>query len=314
MMRAILSAMATVLLTTGVLSAQHEFSIYGMTGNSRIYYGLNATAVPPSDGSVYSDGNKLQYSLGLGYTYSLGLQWGIVSGLEIKRFNTVVDINSFDDYTRMAYLYNDRIETMYFNSRFTSFIEKQTATMLQIPLLVEYRFSNYGFVHGFTWFAAAGAKLGLGLPGKYTMTAHRFVTSGYLPEQDRTFYDMPELGFVTRDNFSHSGNLDFDINVSLTAETGVRWAVTPRLGIYSGVYFEYCRANILSKSETGVVTYYPEGFAYNSILRSMQQSSGEQFVNKIDFFSIGVKLKVGLKSKKKLRPPQNTEKPSITSP
>jgi hypothetical protein len=51
-------------------------------------------------------------------------------------------------------------------------------------------------------------KIGIQRRRQYTMKANRFVTSGYLPEQNKTFYDMPELGFVTRDGFSHSGNLN----------------------------------------------------------------------------------------------------------
>jgi hypothetical protein len=298
-MKTILLTVTTILITTVVLQAQHEFSIYGTTGFSHINYSLS-TAISPPGGSIYSD-NSLQSGIGLGYTYSVSSAWGIISGLEMKWYDAVVDVNSFTDRTRMVYFYDDNVEVMYFDSRLSGFNERQTAKMLQIPLLAEYRFTDYSH----TWFVAAGAKFGFNASSKYTTTANRLVTSGYYPESGQTFHDMPEQGLVTRDNVSWSGKLDFGFSLMFTAETGVRIEATPRLGIYTGIYFDYGRVGVPSKSETGVITYDPDKpgtFIYNSVLRSTQQSSNEQFVNKIDLVSIGVKLKVGLKNKKKYKP------------
>jgi hypothetical protein len=298
-MKTILLTVTTILITTVVLQAQHEFSIYGTTGSSHINYSLS-TAIFPPGGSIYSS-NNLQSGVGLGYTYSVSSAWGIVSGLEMKWYNAIVDVNNFEDRTKMVYFYDDRVEVMYFDSRLSGFNERQTAQILQIPLLAEYRFADYGH----KWFVAAGAKIGFNASSKYTTTASQLVTSGYYFESGQAFHDMPEQGLVTRDNVSWSGKLDFGLSVIFTAETGVRIEATPHLGIYTGIYFDYGRIGVPSKSETGVITYDPDNpgvFIYNSILRSTQQSSNEQFVNKIDLISIGVKLKIGFNNTRKYKP------------
>jgi hypothetical protein len=297
-MKKILSSFAIVLLTAATLSAQHEFSIYGAAGSSYISYTLNAAAIPPGNGMVYSDGNSLQSGVGLGYTYSLTPQWGLVSGLEIKYFTTTVDINSLDDRTKELYSYDGRTEDMYFNSLLYGFNERQRVTRLQIPLLAEYRFFAIG--DDFVWFVAAGAKLGFNLSGKYEATANRLTTTGYFPESEQTLQNMPEHGFADRNNLSWSDKLnDFGFNLSFTAETGARWPVTQRLGIYAGIYFDYGYASVPAKLETGIVNYQPDNrntFAYNSILTSARQISGERFIDKINLVSIGVKLKIGWKT------------------
>lgn len=297
-----LSTVTVFLLTTGVLPAQHEVSIYGATGYSRTDYSLNTVTVSPANGSTYSDGSKLQSGIGVGYTYSFTPNWGLVSGLELKRFNTTVEVKSLDDRIKTAHFYNGATEVMYLDTRLAGFNEKQTATMLQIPLLAEYRLLSND--EEFAWFVAAGAKVGFNVSGEYVTRVDRFVTSGYSPESGQTLFDKPEMGLVTHENAAWFGDLNYYFSVSLTAETGVRYAVTPRLGIYAGIYFDYGRAGIPVQSETGVVTYHaenPEMFVYNSILRSTQQSAGERFVDKIDLVSIGVKLRIGLQSKKRVR-------------
>jgi hypothetical protein len=294
-MKKLLSSIASILLSAVVLYAQHEFSVYGSTGYSYIDYSLNAAAISPENGSTYQTGGKLQSGVGLGYTYSFTPRWGIVSGVELKYFTADAEVSNFADRAGMVYSYDGRTEEMYFNSSLSGFKENQKATILQIPLLAEYRFSIDD--EGSTWFVAAGAKFGFGVSGKYTATANRLVTTGYFPEWEQTFRNMPEHGFVARDNVAWSDKLKFGFNASFTVETGARISLTPRLGIYTGIYFDLGSANILSKSTTGVVSYRPddpETFAYNSILRTTQQSSGEQFVIKINLLSIGVKLKVGI--------------------
>jgi hypothetical protein len=290
-------SLAIVLLMTVTLYAQYEFSIYGTTGSSYINYSLNHAAIPSGNGTAYTEGGKLQSGIGLGYTYSLTPQWGLVSGLEIKSFTANVDVTSLDDRSRELYSYDGRTEDMYFNSRLFGFNERQRITRLQIPLLAEFRFPYYG--DGFVWFVAAGAKLGFNMSGKYEAKANRLVTTGYFPEWEQTLHNVPEHGFADRNNLSWSDKLnDFGFNLSFTAETGARWSVTRHLGIYAGIYFDYGYASVTTKPETGIVNYQPDNrntFAYGSILTSAQQNSGERFIDKINLLSIGVKLKIGWK-------------------
>jgi uncharacterized protein YjdB len=289
-----LSGIPAGVLLGKALQAQHEVSVYGSTGYSQINYSLNTVAIPASNGSAYLSGNKLSFAFGLGYTYTLSRDWAIVSGAELTSLSATSGVHVLADDTRETYSYEDRTEEMIFRSRATGFAEKQKATYLQIPLMAEYRIPT---VDDHRWYVAAGLKLGFVAGSKYEATADNLTTSGYFPEWGSTFYDMPEHGFVNVQNPSWSGKPDYGINVAMSAETGLRWALTDHIGIYTGVYIDYGLTNIApAKDEMAVINYQPDiptEFIYNSVVTSKQQSTNSPYMNKMNLISIGVKLRVG---------------------
>jgi hypothetical protein len=157
------------------------------------------------------------------------------------------------------------------------------------------------------WYVAAGAKFGFVLSeisrfaGSYTAKADGLVTTGYLPNRQETLSDMPEIGFVNITNTAWNGNLDFGFNVSLTAETGLRWALTDYWGVYAGVFVDYGLMDIspVKTDYGGIVNRQetrPSAFVYNSVLTA-QNPSGEGYVKKINLLSIGLKVRIGLRIK-----------------
>jgi hypothetical protein len=277
-------------------------SIYGIAGYSRLEYSFNRAVISTD---IFSSSNKTSGGLGLGYTFSLHPyinNGNIVTGVEMVSYSAVTTANSITESAPDRYSSDGRYEEMFFNSRITGYTEKQGVTYFQIPLMLELRFPKFD---RHKWYVAAGAKFGFTLSdisrfaGSYTTKADGLLTTGYLPNKQETLSDMPEIGFVNMTNTAWNGNLDFGFNLSLTAETGVRWALTDLFGLYAGIFVDYGLMDI-SPVKTGVGGIVnrqetrPSAFVYNSVLLA-QNPSGEAYVNKINLLSIGLKVRIGLR-------------------
>jgi hypothetical protein len=284
------------------MKSRHELSIYGMGGYSQLNYTFNRAIIPATE--LGSSSGATTGGLGLGYTFSIHpdiQQWNIVTGAELSLYSAEARANSLSESSPNRYSFDGRYEEMYFNSRITDYSEKQSVTYFQIPLMVEFRMPEYD---KHKWYVAAGAKFGFvfsdiaKFAGSYTTNADRLITTGYLPGRAETLSDMPDNGFANIVNTSWNGYLDFGFNVSLTVETGVRWALTDCWGIYAGVFVDYGLKNISpAKIPTVIVNYQesrPHVFSYNSVLTA-QHPSGETYVDKINLLSIGLKVKIGLR-------------------
>jgi hypothetical protein len=266
-------------------------------------YTFNRAAMPPETEFV-PKANKTSGGLGIGYTFSFHpylQQWNIVTGAELSSYSAGGTMNAIAESSPNRYSSNGRYEEMLFNSVITEYSEKQKVTYFQIPLMLEFRMPKFD---KHKWYVAAGAKFGFvfsdvaRFAGNYTAKADRLVTTGYLPAGDETLSDMPDNGFVNIANTSWNGDLDFGLNVSLTAETGLRWALSDCWGIYAGIFVDYGLKNISPEKTVGSIVNYqetrPRAFAYNSVLTA-QHSSGEAYVDKINLLSIGLKVKIGLR-------------------
>jgi hypothetical protein len=290
------------------IKLRHEVSIYGIAGYSRLEYSFNRSVIPTTD--IFLSGNKTSGGLGIGYAFALHPyinQGNIVTGIEMVSYTAVATANNITGSAPNRYSFNGRYEEMYFNSAITGYSEKQSVTYFQIPLMLEFRMPKFD---KHKWYAAAGAKFGFvfanlsGFSGSYTAKADRLITTGYLPGREETLSDMPDNGFVNVANTSWKGDLDFGFNVSLTAETGLRWALTDQWGIYAGVFADYGLKNISPMKKTGAIVNYqesrPHAFSYNSIVNA-QHPSGGTYVDKINLLSIGLKVKIGLRLKEKVK-------------
>jgi hypothetical protein len=291
MKRIILITAICTALSTG-LHAQHEVSVYGKAGVSSMKMELNQAT---SGGSSFSGG------AGLSYTLSLNSKWGITTGVESASFSSTVDAGNISKSSQLNYSYDGRTESMVFNSELRGYKETVKATYLQIPLMAQF---SLPVMTKHKWYAAAGVKLGFSISGSYETTAQSLVTSGYFPRTEETLTDLPQHGFVNQSNISWDEDTDFGFNPSLSIETGLRWALSDNFGLYTGVYMDYGLIDVSSSSKNKEIVKYenakvPETLSYNSILSSKPQA-GVVFVDKINLFSIGLKVKIAFGKSKKI--------------
>jgi hypothetical protein len=264
---------------------RHEISIHGTLSWSFLssYYG------GISFNGQYSD--KLSGGGGVGYTFFFHRHWGIATGAEMAFFYTAIDDREITESTPETYSYGGVTEPMYFNSTLKDFRETRQAAYLNIPLLLQFQTAGR---HKF--YVAAGAKAGLAVSGKYEATAANLTTSGYFPESDQTFTNMPNRGFTTLRKPSWTGAIDFGLNISASIETGVRWSMGKHVALYTGVYLDYGLLDVSpEKTEKDLVSYQaaaPSEFVYTHTLAACRSSSGAAYVKEVSLFSAGIKMRL----------------------
>jgi hypothetical protein len=277
--------LAAIFLSVSLVSvqAQHEVSIYGADGLSALQYTTTQGKVDPGTGGFS----------GIGYSYIFSPKWGINTGLEAALYSASWKANELTGSSREVYDYGGRREDMFFNATYRNYREKQRAMYLQIPLMLQFCFSE-----GNTFYAAAGVKAGIALSGSSKITADELITSAYFPETQQTFTGMPEYGYTTKTPFAYSPKYDMGFNLSLSAEAGYRLKLGGKTALYAGLYVDYGVLNVLPSQKNGALVYRPTGdltdFSYNSILKAANQD-GENQVDKLNLFSVGVKFKFAFK-------------------
>jgi outer membrane protein OmpA-like peptidoglycan-associated protein len=115
-----------------------------------------------------------------------------------------------------------------------------------------------------------------------------------------TYHDQIDLGYGTFNDKNRKGNLDFDLSYIGTVELGMKWSLSQRLSLYTGIYADYTFNNVMKdKGNDAFVVYNehePWNFRTNSILTSelIHQQNTERFTDKLQPMAVGLKLKLGV--------------------
>ncbi|GHT10838.1 hypothetical protein AGMMS4956_02970 [Bacteroidia bacterium] len=281
------------LLLASIAAAQEttqEISVYGTGGLSTLQYKSAQGKVSLGIGG----------GGGVGYTFFFNPQWGFNIGVEVALFNASASGAAITGSSKEIYDYG-RIEDTYFNSTYSDYKEKQRAVYLQVPLMAQFQTGADN-----KFYAAAGVKVGIALAGSYATTANQLVLSGYFPATEQTFADVPEVGYVSKEHPTTSGELDFGFNLSLAAEVGARWRLSGYISLYTGLYVDYGLLNVAPKKTTALVHRPSENltaFAYNSLLTATLPAGN--YVDKINLFSAGLKVKLSFAINHSNTPPKS---------
>lgn len=271
-------ALLTAVHATGQI--KHEFSIYGGGGLSTLLY-------EPAFGK---QSNGFGGLAGLGYTLFFNNYFGIGTGAEIAFYNANIKSASFlsesqaIDMDGNAFLYK---------SNLNNFQEEQTATSINIPLMLNLQTGGY---HRF--YAALGAKLGIPFKADYNSSVGEITTSGYYEFENFEYTDMAFLGFGTFSNeIEGKGDLKFKLAYLASAELGMKWSLSRNTALYTGFYADYGLNNI-AKREGGVGVYNaenPQDIGFNSVLASQHKKTNgksDNFADKVSPLAVGVKIKL----------------------
>jgi hypothetical protein len=203
----------------------HEILIWGAGGVSSLTY-RNA-------------GNGFGGAFGVGYTYFLSGNWGLSSGLEYAFYQGKINLNGFAGTIATFDILNHPVD---YNTRIDHYRETQFAGLLNLPLTVQYQTGN-----SLRFYASAGLKLGLPVSAKYSGSDARLTASGYYPEYNQTEVWQNDLGYGVLPVKNHRGNLDLNVSITGTLETGVKWDVALGVALYTGVFVDYGFNSLLSR-------------------------------------------------------------------
>jgi len=307
----------------------HEFSIWASGGYSSLYY-------KPTVGTRNPFG--FGGSAGLSYTLFFNKNWGLLLGGELMCYTAHYrqGLDALNNTYRTTYddwSGNTEKELQYF-SKYENYKEQQTLVNLNIPLLLQFQTATWSD-HKF--YAALGFKFGLPLNALsfYRVEeASRLTSWGYLPEYDMYYYAQDYLGCGSylgdqkKEKIEDAGGKSlFDFSYTASAELGLKWRLSGRLNLYTGIYFDYTFSNVekAGKGWTNDILkgnhaaellefnrLHPEAFITNSILTASYTQDDEriQVIDKAFPLSFGLKLRLGIdlgKEKEKTQAQQRRE-------
>jgi hypothetical protein len=201
-----------------------------------------------SAGAMQAD--RLHVGGGADITCFFSPRWGLSAGIEIASADARLSAADIQQ-----------------GNNFTSVLVKQeetlAATFLHIPLMAQFRLP----VRRHFFYAAAGAKFDLALSGSYHATGSRHSST------------------AADEAWNASGSLRFGHGASLAAESGVRWTLRRKWGLYTGIYAAYGLSDI--RPEAGAADAGKLG--ENSLL-FVRRASGEPYVGAIRLFAAGINI------------------------
>lgn len=231
--------------------------------------------------------------LGVGYTYFLNSNWGIVTGLDLQYSSNRLGIQN---QTFTNYEVDSRTSAFEYRVSANGYKEKQDFVSLAIPVFLQYRTA---FSPKTTAYINLGGKLLL--PGKQNIDAkaNTLALSGYYPDSNLEIDDLPNHGFGTLTNWSDETKVSLKTAVLLSVETGLAFKFKEQT-LYTGLYFDYGLNNMLSKDASeNIVSYAPQGI---DLIQANSISTNYELVDKARYVSTGVQLKWGFSLSKNNKP------------
>jgi len=274
----ILFAAALLSSSSFTLQAQsqhaNEFTVSLGAGNSGLQYQLQGGKSKSGFG----------WGAGMGFFHYFSRKFGVSIGLETGMFSSSVDINDAANH------YEQPIETpsglsgdFFLKTNYTGLNEKQTATMLQIPIMLQFQFpvSRKSFL-----FLGTGIKAGFPVSSKWEQHTDNLTITGYSYYTEQEYANMPDHGFTTYTDLNASGKLELKSPVFFALEGGLKFSVGQGKYLYTGIYWD-TGINDINKIpvNTPPLEYNiasPANYNYKSIL-----------TEKINPIVFGIKIKMG---------------------
>jgi hypothetical protein len=253
---------------------KHELSVYGIGGYSPIVYTLDANG----DKSSGMGGGA-----GLGYTFNVSSSFGIVTGVEMSTYSSEA---SFDN---VQGTYPEETGTNQFDFSYSlkNYNETQSVTLFSIPVMAQH---GLPLGDGSTkFYASGGLKLGFPVSAKADLTSGVATTSIYGRHEDIEYVNIKQHGLVTNEPLpSASKDIDLGFSIALALDAGARFSLTDRIGLYTGVYFDYGLNSIQKVNDKHLLEYDKDNettFKRHSVLNT-------GFTDKVNMMSIWLKIRI----------------------
>jgi len=211
-------------------------------------------------------------TINAGYNYFFTQHWGIQSGLGLQWFNARSTVNYLSAIPQV----DIDGESFEFRAVYNNWREKQQALFMDVPLTMQYRhaLSNKISLQG-----SAGGKISIPISSSYETTGGSITTTGYYSRLNAELSNLPEFGFTTTTD-SYSGKLSLRPSYMAIADIGGLYALSPKIDLYLGAYFNYGLNNALKAKSVEI--YQLDG-VYNGVLASTQTT-------KVNPVSVGIKV------------------------
>lgn len=242
--------------------------------------GYNSLKFDFKDGSTKGGiGETFQATYHYRFRNSFGLKAGLgmINYLAISESNSKYSTNRIDDD---GVLYNLRY-------KFNNLKEVSSVRYLEIPLMVEY-YLDLGKESELV--VGLGLKALIPVYSNYRVKHGTQTISGYYPEDNILFEDLPDNGFPTDQKISYRGNIDMRPSSAASLEIGAYFKdILPKSDLYAGAYCDY---GLGKNSDIKDQPLVENSKTYNGVINSSLRGD-------LSTFAIGLKVGVrfGLSSR-----------------
>lgn len=242
--------------------------------------------------SSLGNGNlKMGGGIGIGYTYFLNNHWGINTGIDVFYNQNSFKLN--DGTTINSYEVDDQMSAFEYRVTSKNYQEKQHFTSFAIPVLLQYKTSISSQSQ---WYLGFGGKVLFAGKQNIKASADELQLKGYYPDIDLLIDDLPSHGFGTVNNWQDKTSLDLKPSFLISLETGLTFKLKGNMQFYTGVFADYGFSDLTKKTEnTNIVMYDPNGIENT---QANGVAGNRIIVQKSNYFSVGVELKLGFSLKK----------------
>jgi outer membrane protein OmpA-like peptidoglycan-associated protein len=297
----------------------HYLSVGLGLGPSGFNYDLRRLESIEGSRSLRLGGNAL-----IGYSYFFHKNWGIGTGLGVAHFRTIGKYKggfSDDEFLSLGHQVDDDMtpgqpKDYELRVRLANWEERQTATYLEIPLLLQFQ-HKFGMKQKFGLYFNIGAKFQIPLGAKYEVLDGDYDGDPRLNVSG--FYGAPanmDLGspsnpdIISYHGFGsiHNPNEQLDWNdkmktkfsIAGTAEFGFLFAVARRVDLSLGAFIDYGFMNVKKGDSKALIEapeasylggdpdYVGKDIIYNGMMNSDR-------IEKAKLFSYGGKIGVRIK-------------------
>lgn len=291
-------------------------TVSGGVGASSLRYDLNYQI--EGFGEKGKRNNKLGYEIDIRYSYFFNRHWGVATGVGISRYATTGKLNgdmSDSKYMKLGNMIDDddfsgHPREYELRARLKNIEEKQTAFLLDIPLMAMYQ-TRFGEEEKWGLYAGLGVKLQIPVQSKFEVegnSASELNVSGFYPHipsdvGSPSEAPVPHHGFGTINDpgneLDWNGKNKLKLGVAGTAELGFMVALGEDTDLLLGGYIDYGFTDMKKKKNQGLLTapadYHPtankmvgQGLSYNGMINS-------DITDKVKVMSFGVKIGVRFK-------------------
>jgi hypothetical protein len=261
-------------------SSKHELSVYSMGGYSPMSYTL------VNNGSTSS---AIGGGAGVGYTFNISPSLGIVTGVEMATYSTEAKFDNVSDKYDGG-TGNNRFELSYYLKNYK---ETQNVKLFSVPVMAQYNIPLGNSTVRF--YASGGFKLGFPVSATADITPGTATTESYFLYEKVAYKELSQHGLVKDKALPEVGkDIDLGFSVALALEAGVRFLLTEKIDLYTGLYFDNSLNNVQKTNDRHLLEYEyspkvnESRLNFNSVLNT-------GFTDKVNLMSIGLKLRIGFK-------------------
>lgn len=180
--------------------------------------------------------NNVGFTINAGYSYFFTPNWGVSVGVGLQSFKNKLTLNQ---YTAVPAVdsENDAYEL---RTRITDWQEEQSVMLIDIPVMLSFK---QELSQSISLLASVGGKISVPSKSTYKTKGGSITTTGYYSQWDVELSDIPEQGFMTYTS-NESGDLKLKTGVSVVADLGLSFSVTPSISLFTVAYGSYGLNNI----------------------------------------------------------------------